>query len=114
MIANISGIFALGYFVFSPELCVFKGAIDCREGWNGSERKTEQKPSIKSVLSRAEFERLEVENFVAICISLKLCFFAEQKSRRGVLLSVEFVDFICLRPHETNSAFFRKILDVFR
>ena len=44
-------------------LCVFKRAIDCREGWNGSERKTEQKPSIKSVLSRAEFERLEVENF---------------------------------------------------
>ena len=28
-----------------------------------AKKKTEQKPSIKSVLSRAEFERLEVENF---------------------------------------------------
>ena len=54
---------SLGISHFPLMLCVFKRATGCREGWNGSEKKTEQKPSIKSVLSRAEFERLEVENF---------------------------------------------------
>ena len=63
MIANISGIFALGYFSFSPDVVCIQTPhwLSGRLEWQ--RKKTEQKPSLKSVLSRAEFERLEVENF---------------------------------------------------
>lgn len=63
MITNISGIFALGYFSFSPDVVCNQTRHWVSERLEWERKETEQKPSIKSELSRAEFERPEIENF---------------------------------------------------